>query len=185
MTTKQFRHLVFLPALMLTLFLTSGCAGDEKSAIAKQPAAHAGPPYTVTLKRDALFEAGRAGFDASIGGYWLAGDNGTLRLDPPAGIAPDTPAKDLALSIRTSPDARGRSNIGWVRVSTPTHILIARPGEDSVTIAPYDNQSNVEVLRNVGYVRFEPAGTRIAVIVSGGFLRRFAPDGASLAWFKK
>jgi len=163
------------------LALSGACAGtpDKPPAARVAPA----PPYAVVIKKGAVFERDHPGFDAKIGGYWLAGDEGALRLDPPAADRPEAPAHDIVLSIRTRPDARGRSGFASARVTTPAHILIVRPDDDSVSIAPFDTPNRVEVLRGAGYIRAVRAGDRVNIHLSGEFLRRFAPAGASLAWF--
>ncbi|MDR2844864.1 MAG: hypothetical protein LBV28_02085 [Puniceicoccales bacterium] len=168
------RNLLFL--FCLIALAGAGCAtAPERTA-----------GYTVVCIQDAFFEAEGAGHDAKSGGVWLSGNGGgTLRLDPPA---PEVgggrlPVGDLVLNIRTRAGAGQGIGIKLLRVATPAQVFTYYP-TGSFVVSSHDDASRVEELRGMDYIRVSREGGRVRVVLTGRFLQRYAPDGASVAWFE-
>lgn len=118
-------------------------------------------------------------YDRGLGGFWLAGAQGTVHLDPIS----EKLTCGVVLSLRTEAGARTQSRIAGVRVATPDNLIVARPGSDQLTITKTNDESSVKVLEGTDYIRFRERNKRVEVIFSEEFLRDYAPFGAAVTWF--
>lgn len=133
------------------------------------------PGYNIVLGEGAAFEPGKVGYDPSLGGYWVNGNVTSVRFDP-AFLAGQS---ELVLSIRT---AAMTPRLSLLRIATPEHIITARSQDKNINISSFNNPAHIEILRDIGYIRFEPSGERMKVFLSADFLRQYAPHGASVFW---
>jgi hypothetical protein len=145
------------------------------------------PQYAVVpnAKSGAAFETNKHTYDRKLGGYWLRGQSGAVRIDP---LAPTATPADLVLSIRTYASDHAQTRIAQVRVATPKEIITARPNESVIYVIPNEGEktgtgSSTDILRDTNSIRFEKDDNRVNIIFSGDFLRRYAPNGASIKWF--
>jgi hypothetical protein len=159
---------VFGLMLAAALFaLAAGCATQESPP--------ARPQYGLVCSKGVSFEPGKSGYDAGLGGYWLRG-MGTVRLDPLPSVAGEK-AAGLVLSIRAE-------HIALLRVGTPERVFSLRGADpSSLVVAPQEDASRVEILRNSGHIGLARENGRVRVELSAQFLRIYAPHGASLSWF--
>ncbi|MDR2513155.1 MAG: hypothetical protein LBD01_05120 [Puniceicoccales bacterium] len=157
------RHFSILLAVALLL---GGCSSTQHPAQ---------PGYDIVLGEGARFEPGKAGYDPSLGGYWVNGNATSVRLDPTVLAG----RSELVLSVRT---AISTPRLSLLRVATPGHIVTVRSQDKNISVSPFDNPAHVEILRDTGYIRLEPSAERIKVILSAAFLQEYAPHGLSVFW---
>jgi hypothetical protein len=180
MNTKTFHNPHrFFPVFFVFLFaLVTGCANTPNLA----------PGYTVTCKKSASFEMGKPiGYDPELGGYWLTGNEATISLNPKAANPDGSPVSGgpLVLSVRTASGSGTPSTLSFLRIATPQYRITTRFQEQNILrVETMEDASRTDLLRDMGYVRILQDGKRVKIVLSDDFLRRYAPSGAALTWWK-
>ncbi|MDR1496801.1 MAG: hypothetical protein LBS59_00070 [Puniceicoccales bacterium] len=163
--------LVLLPAA--ALFVATGCGNTAA------PPPPSRPQYALVCAKGVSFDPDKpAGYDTRIGGFWLCGAAGTVRLDPisPPPATAEAPTS-LFLSIRTQ-------NIALLRIGTPECIFSFAPANPAFIDVRFPaDPSHVQAIRNTDSINITRADGRFLVKLSAEFLRLHAPHGASLSWF--
>ncbi|MDR2981294.1 MAG: hypothetical protein LBV12_03500 [Puniceicoccales bacterium] len=168
---KNLFNLLFL-ALVSSVFL-AGCTSP--------PPPPTTPEYEIFCSQGVRLDPDKAGYDSAIGGYWLIGSGNTIRLERHDETAPSA---NLVLNIQTKPSAQLASNISELRIVTPdNYILRTRFGDESISRTLVGNQSDVQVLRNTGFIKIVRDGNRMKITFSAAFLRQYAPYGMAVTWF--
>ncbi|MDR2863880.1 MAG: hypothetical protein LBV54_08455 [Puniceicoccales bacterium] len=167
------RYLLFF---LLASLVATGCATTTSS-----------PEYALICTSNAVFEQGKNGYDPDLGGYWLFGSGKcTVRLDPLHAATPAALGRisnDLVLSIRTGV-GRQLPRMAFLRIATPKHTIV-RQSSQALFISEVDNPTHVEERRDTDLVNVTSDGSRIKVVLTAKFLRRYAPFGAAISWFEE
>jgi hypothetical protein len=135
------------------------------------------PEYTLHRHSHARPEPNKTGeYDPTLGGYWLDGPTGVIRLDP---RTPTPPTHDLILSIRTP-------RLRQLRLLTPQHTILVQNHDNTLNITNQEGHAHhTQILDATGLVRITPDGPRVKIQLNNTFLQHYAPDGVVLAWFNE